>query len=67
MSLAAAANLLLSPSVCLCFARAGMLSPDGRCKTFDARANGYVRSEGVDTIMLASALSDAGPAALGIA
>ena len=35
-SLAAAANLLLQPSVSLLFARAGMLSADGRCKTFDA-------------------------------
>ena len=46
-ALAAATNLLLQPFVPLLFARAGMLSADGRCKTFDARANGYVRGEGV--------------------
>ena len=51
-SLAAAANLLLAPLVSLLFARAGMLSVDGRCKTFDARANGYVRAEGIGAITL---------------
>ena len=35
-ALAAAANLLLQPFVSLLFASAGMLSADGRCKTFDA-------------------------------
>ena len=34
------------------YARAGMLSNDGRCKTFDARANGYVRGEGVGALVL---------------
>jgi acyl transferase domain-containing protein len=47
ISLAAAVNLVLLPSVSMLFARAGMLSADGQCKTFDARANGYVRGEGV--------------------
>ncbi len=31
---------------------AGMLAPDGRCKTLDAAANGYVRSEGTGMLML---------------
>ncbi|KOO22706.1 hypothetical protein Ctob_001478 [Chrysochromulina tobinii] len=39
-ALVAAANLILVPNTTLMFARAGMLSADGRCKTFDARANG---------------------------
>ncbi|WP_175478804.1 type I polyketide synthase [Rubrimonas cliftonensis] len=39
-------NLLLSPMPFLGFARAGMLSPTGLCKPFDARADGYVRAEG---------------------
>ena len=52
------ANLLLVPIMSTLFARAGMLSPDGRCKTFDARANGYVRCEGVGAAVLDGA--DAG-------
>ncbi|MCX4030126.1 amino acid adenylation domain-containing protein [Endozoicomonas sp. SM1973] len=45
-------NLILSPKVLLSSASAGMLSPDGRCKTLDASANGFVRSEGIAGIML---------------
>ncbi|MEY3212267.1 MAG: hypothetical protein RIT28_2748, partial [Pseudomonadota bacterium] len=39
-------NLLLSPQATNAFARANMLAADGRCKTFDAAADGYVRGEG---------------------
>ncbi|WP_364416802.1 beta-ketoacyl synthase N-terminal-like domain-containing protein, partial [Moorena sp. SIO3H5] len=41
--LAGGVNLLLSPETSIIFSQAKMLSPDGRCKTFDASANGYVR------------------------
>jgi acyl transferase domain-containing protein len=34
------------------FNRAGMLTPDGRCKTLDAAADGYVRGEAVVTMVL---------------
>ena len=45
--MASAVSLKLSPYGSLGAAAAGMLSVDGRCKTLDARANGYARSEGV--------------------
>ncbi|CAM3810186.1 methyltransferase [Corallococcus sp. ZKHCc1 1396] len=45
-------NLCLTPFVFNCFTRAGMLSPDGLCKTFDARADGYVRGEGAGFVLL---------------
>ncbi|MBV9491368.1 MAG: SDR family NAD(P)-dependent oxidoreductase, partial [Verrucomicrobia bacterium] len=45
-------NVLLTPAAFSSFGKAGMLCPDGRCKTFDARANGYVRGEGVGAILL---------------
>ena len=45
-------GLMLSPENLVNFSKAGMLCPDGRCKTFDGRANGYVRGEGCGMIML---------------
>jgi acyl transferase domain-containing protein len=61
-SLATAVNLVLVPMVSMLFARAGMLSTDGQCKTFDARANGYVRGEGVGASAL-NGLDGKGPCA----
>ncbi|MGX7829585.1 amino acid adenylation domain-containing protein [Actinokineospora sp. 24-640] len=51
-ALAGGANLLLSPHGFTGLRRAGMLSPDGRCKTFDSAADGYGRGEGVLLLML---------------
>ncbi|GFZ92562.1 type I polyketide synthase [Okeania sp. KiyG1] len=58
LALAGGVNLLLSPKFSIVFSQAKMLSPDGRCKTFDASANGYVRGEGCGIIVL-KRLSDA--------
>jgi acyl transferase domain-containing protein/acyl-CoA synthetase (AMP-forming)/AMP-acid ligase II/acyl carrier protein len=52
VALAGGVNLLLHPDLSVVFARAGMLAPDGRCKTFDARADGYVRGEGCGVVVL---------------
>ena len=46
MALAGAANLVLSPKAFIGFSKASMLSPKGRCTTFDADGAGYVRAEG---------------------
>ena len=45
-------NLLLKPTSSLQFHRLGMLSPDGKCKAFDASGNGYVRAEAAAIILL---------------
>ncbi|MCZ4103100.1 beta-ketoacyl synthase N-terminal-like domain-containing protein [Streptomyces sp. H39-C1] len=51
-ALAGGVNLLLSPALTLAFQRAGALAPDGRCKTFDAAADGMVRGEGCAVVVL---------------
>ncbi len=58
MALAGGVNILLSPASMVAASRARMLSPDGRCKTFDAAADGYVRGEGCGILVL-KRLSDA--------
>ncbi|ROO84786.1 acyl transferase domain-containing protein [Actinocorallia herbida] len=52
VALAGGVNLILAPDSDLSSARFGGLSPDGRCKVFDARANGYVRGEGGGVVVL---------------
>jgi acyl transferase domain-containing protein/NADPH:quinone reductase-like Zn-dependent oxidoreductase/NADP-dependent 3-hydroxy acid dehydrogenase YdfG len=52
LAIAGGVNLVFAPDLFVCMSRWGMLSPDGRCKTFDAAANGFVRAEGCGIIIL---------------
>ncbi|GAB7030123.1 hypothetical protein JCM4914_15840 [Streptomyces platensis subsp. malvinus] len=64
MAIAAGVNLILADEGSATMERLGALSPDGRCHTFDARANGYVRGEGGAAVVLkplADALADGDP------
>ena len=52
ITVAAGVNAIITPDVTVRACRKKTLSPDGRCKAFDARANGYVRGEGCGVIIL---------------
>ncbi|MEM6602313.1 MAG: beta-ketoacyl synthase N-terminal-like domain-containing protein, partial [Verrucomicrobiota bacterium] len=52
LALAGGVHVMLNPKLTLAYSQAGMLSEDGRCKAFDQRADGYVRSEGVGVVVL---------------
>ena len=52
LALAGGVNALLSPAVIKFMVEIGMLSPTGRCRTFDAAADGYVRGEGCGILVL---------------
>ncbi|MYB86795.1 MAG: SDR family NAD(P)-dependent oxidoreductase, partial [Acidimicrobiaceae bacterium] len=58
LALAGGVHAILSGRLFELRGNAGMLAPDGRCKTFDAAANGYVRGEGCGILVL-KRLSDA--------
>ncbi len=58
VAIAGGVNLILSPELSITFSQAGMLAPGGRCRTFDASAEGYVRGEGCGMVVL-KRLSDA--------
>ncbi len=59
LALGGGIQLLTHPGISIAFTKAHMLSVDGRCKTFDAAANGYVRGEGGGMVVL-KRLSDVG-------
>jgi len=58
MALAGGVNLILSPDLYIALSHSRMLSPDGKCKTFDAAADGFARGEGCGVVVL-KRLSDA--------
>ena len=52
LALVGGVSALLSPPTTTAFASAGMLSPSGRCWTFDEAADGFVRGEGCGVLVL---------------
>jgi len=52
LALAGGVNALLTPELTIYFSKGHFMAPDGRCKAFDARADGYVRSEGCGVVVL---------------
>ena len=52
LAMAGGVNLMLSPATMVALCKLTALAPDGRCKTFDAAANGYVRGEGCGMVVL---------------
>jgi acyl transferase domain-containing protein/NADPH:quinone reductase-like Zn-dependent oxidoreductase/nucleoside-diphosphate-sugar epimerase len=63
-ALAAGVSLMLTPELSIALSKWGFLAEDGRCKTFDVRANGFVRGEGCGAVVLkrlSDALTDGDP------
>ncbi|GAA2710208.1 MULTISPECIES: SDR family NAD(P)-dependent oxidoreductase [Streptomyces] len=61
LAIAGGVSLVLSPQTVVAGNQLGVLAPDGRCKALDARADGYVKGEGVGVVVLkplARALAD---------
>ena len=52
MALCGGVNIMIQPNQYVALSRIGMVSPDGRCKAFDASANGYGRGEGGGFVLL---------------
>ncbi len=64
MAIAGGVNLMLRPESSIILSKGGFLNPDQYCKAFDASANGYVRGEGVEIVIvkpLKKALADGDP------
>lgn len=66
LAISGGVNVLLLPETYVAFCRGEMLAPDGHCKTFDAAADGFIRSEGCGVVVLKrldQALADGDPIA----
>lgn len=64
LAIAAGVNIMLLPESTASLRNAGMISATGRCRAFDAQADGFVRSEGVGVVvlkLLSQALADSDP------
>lgn len=64
LALAGGANAMIAPTMTIAESKGGFLAPDGRCKAFDAAANGYARGEGAGVVLikpLAQAQADGDP------
>jgi acyl transferase domain-containing protein len=64
LAIAAGVNVILAPETTVALSHAHMMSPDGRSKAFDDRADGFARAEGCGVVILkplAQALADGDP------
>ena len=64
LALAGGVNLILHPDVSVALSKYNMMASDGRCKAFDAAADGFVRGEGCGVVVLkrlSDALADGDP------
>ena len=64
MAMAGGVTVMITPGGFIGFSQASMLSPEGKCKAFDADANGFVRGEGAGMVLLkrlSQALADGDP------
>jgi acyl transferase domain-containing protein/acyl carrier protein len=52
VAIAGGVNVITSPMIAFSFSKGGLMAGDGRCKSFDHRADGYVRSEGAGVVVL---------------
>jgi acyl transferase domain-containing protein/acyl carrier protein len=63
-AMAGGVTVMITPDGFIGFSQAGMLSPEGKCKAFDASANGFVRGEGAGMVLLkklSEAIADGDP------